>query len=155
LSESQDRSLEAAETLARKGVLLDDADYHTHWVLATVLRAKADFDGAHAAYARAYSLNANDADLVADFGAFHVYWGEPAEAVRRIEGAMRLNPLYPDWYLRVLGVACFGAGDYAKVVEVVRRARQPHAGLLRVLAAALAMLGQQGQAAAACAEVMK
>ncbi len=61
-SDSQDRSLETAEALARKGVLLDDADYRTHWVLAAVLRAKADFDGAHAAYARAYGLNANDAD---------------------------------------------------------------------------------------------
>ncbi len=154
-SDSQDRSLETAEALARKGVLLDDADYRTHWVLAAVLRAKGDFDGAHAAYARAHGLNANDADLAADFGTFHVYWGQPAEAVRRIEGAMRLNPLYPDWYLRVLGVACFGAGDYAKVVDVVRRARQPHAGLLRVLAAALAMLDQREQAAAATTEVMK
>jgi len=154
-SDSQDRSLETAEALARKGVLLDDADYRTHWVLAAVLRAKADFDGAHAAYERAYGLNANDADLAADFGAFHIYWGEPAEAVRRIESAMRLNPFYPDWYLRVLGVACFCAGNHAKVVDVVRRARQPHAGLLRVLAAALAMLGQREQAAAACAEVMK
>jgi hypothetical protein len=68
---------------------------------------------------------------------------------------MRLNPLYPDWYLRVLGMACFCTGDYAKAVDVVRRARQPHAGLLRMLAAALAMLGQRDQAAAACAEVMK
>src|SRR5262249_21344478 len=95
-SDSQDRSLRIAEELAHKGVALDDADYWTHWVLADVLGAKSDFSGALAAYERAYTLNPNDADLLADFGRFHVYLGRADEAIRRTEKAMRLNPFYPD-----------------------------------------------------------
>jgi TolB-like protein len=154
-SDSQSRSLETAEELARKGVRLDDADYRTHWVLATVLHAKSDFGGAAAAYERAYALNPNDADLLADFGGFHNYRGQPDEAIRRIENAIRLNPFYPDWYLRLLAFAYFCIGNHTKAIEIVHRARQPHAGLLRVLVAAHLMLGQREQAEAAGAEMIK
>lgn len=154
-SDSQDRSLVTAEDLARKSVRLDEADYRTHWVLATVLRAKSDFTGAKAAYERAFALNPNDADLAADFGGFHIYWGAPDEAIRRIESAMRINPFYPDWYLRILGLAYFCNGNYATAIDVAHKARQPHAGLLRVLVAAHTMLDQPEQAEAARIEMTK
>ena len=154
-SDSQDRSLEVAEELARKGVRLDDADYRTHWVLATVLHAKSDFGGAQAAYERAYALNPNDADLLADFGGFHNYLGRSDEAIRRIESAMRLNPFYPDWYLRLLAFAYFCVGNCAKAIDVVHKARQPHPGLLRELVAAHIMLDQREEAEAARVEMLK
>lgn len=154
-SDSQDQSLVTAEELARKGVRLDEADYRTHWVLATVLRAKSDFTGSKAAYERAFALNPNDADLVADFGGFHIYWGQPDEAIRRIESAMRINPFYPDWYLRILGLAYFCSGNYATAIDVAHKARQPHPGLLRVLVAAHTMLDQPEQAEAARIEMTK
>ena len=148
-SDSQDGSLRIAEDLAHKGVALDDADYCTHWVLADVLRAKSDFSGAQAAYERAYALNANDADLLADFGRLHVYLGRADESIRRVENAMRLNPFYPDWYLIPLAVAYWFTGDYQTVIDLVHKARQPNAGLLRVQAAAHIMLDQRDQAEAA------
>jgi len=154
-SDSQHRSLQIAEELAHKGIALDDADYWTHWVLADVLRAKSDFGGAQAAYERAYALNPNAADLLADFGSFHIYLGRPDESIRRIENAMRLNPFYPDWYLRLLAFAYFCIGNYTKVIDIVHRARQPHAGLLHLQAAAHIMLDQREQAKAARVEMMK
>ncbi len=154
-SDSQDRSLRIAEELAHKGIALDDADYWTHWVLADVLRAKSDFSGAQAAYERAYALNPNDADLLADFGRFHIYLGRADESIRRIEKAMRLNPFYPDWYLRLLAFAYFCIGNFTKAIDVVHKARQPHPGLLRLQAAAHIMLDQREQAEAARAEMMK
>jgi TolB-like protein len=154
-SDSQERSLRVAEDLAHKGVALDDADYWTHWALAAVLRAKADFGGAQAAYERAYALNPNAADLLADFGSFHVYLGRPDESIRRIENAMRLNPFYPDWYLLSLAVAYFLTGNHQKVIDLVHKARQSNPGLLRLQAAAHIMLDQREQAEAAVAEVMK
>ena len=111
--------------------------------------------GAQAAYERAYALNPNDADLAADFGAFHLYYGQPDEAIRRIESAMQLNPLYPDWYLRVLGLCYFCIGDYTKTIDVVHKARQPQPGLLRLLTAAHTMLDQVELAEAARAEMIK
>ncbi len=154
-SDSQDRSLHIAEDLAHKGVALDEADYWTHWAMAEVLRAKPDFGGAQAAYERAYALNPNDADLLADFGGFHVYLGRPDEAIRRMESAMRLNPYYPDWYLIFPALAHFCAGNYQKVIDLVHRARQPNASMFRELAAAHIMLDQRKQAEAARASVMK
>jgi TolB-like protein/DNA-binding SARP family transcriptional activator/predicted Zn-dependent protease len=154
-SESQDRSLQTAEDLAHKGVALDDADYWTHWALADVLRAKSDFSGAQAAYERSYALNPNDADLLADFGRLHIYLGRADESIRRIEKAMRLNPLYPDWYLIALGLAYFFTGNYQTIIDLVHKARQANPGLLRLLAAAHIMLDQQDQADVARAEVMR
>jgi TolB-like protein/DNA-binding SARP family transcriptional activator len=154
-SDSQDRSLQIAEDLAHKGVALDDADYWTHWALADVLRAKSDFSGAQAAYERAYALNPNDADLLADFGRLHIYLGRADESIRRIEKAMRLNPLYPDWYLIALGLAYFFTGNYQTIIDLVHKARQANAGLLRLLAAAHIILDQQDQADVARAEVMR
>jgi TolB-like protein/DNA-binding SARP family transcriptional activator len=132
-SDSHDRSLQIAEELAHKSVALDDADYWTHWVLADVLRAKSDFSGAQAAYERAYALNPNDADLLADFG--------------------RL--LHPDWYLIALGLAYFFTGNYQTIVDLVHKARQANPGLLRLLAAAHIKLEQRDQADVARAEVMR
>lgn len=154
-SDSQDRSLQIAEDLAHKGVALDDADYWTHWALADVLRAKSDFSGAQAAYERAYALNPNDADLLADFGRLHIYLGRADESIRRIEKAMRLNPLYPDWYLIALALAYFFAGNYQMIIDLVHKARQANPGLLRLLAAAHIMLDQRDQAEMARAEVMR
>ena len=154
-SDSQDRSLQTAEHLAHKGVALDDADYWTHWVLADVLRAKSDFSGAQAEYERAYALNPNDADLLADFGRLHIYLGRADESIRRIEKAMRLNPLYPDWYLIALGLAHFFTANYQTIIDLVHKARQANPGLLRLRAAAHIMLDQQDQADVARAEVMR
>jgi TolB-like protein/DNA-binding SARP family transcriptional activator/Flp pilus assembly protein TadD len=154
-SDSQDRSLRVAEDLAHTGVALDDSDYWTHWMLADVLCAKSDFSGALAAYERAYALNPNDADLLADFGRFYIYLGQADESIRRIEKAMRFNPFYPDWYLISLAFAYFCTGNYHKVIDLVHKARQPSPGLLRLEAAAHVMLDQREQAEAARAEVMK
>jgi TolB-like protein len=152
---SQEQSLAIAEELARKAIGLDDTDYRTHWVLGEVLQGKAEFDGAHAAYERAFALNPKDADLLVDYGDSHLYVGQPTQAIERIESAMRLNPFYPDWYLRLLGIAYFCHGDYQKVVDIMHKARQLHPALFRLLAAAHIMLDQPKQAEAARLEVMK
>jgi TolB-like protein/glucose/arabinose dehydrogenase/Flp pilus assembly protein TadD len=154
-SDSQDRSLQVAEDLAHRGVALDDADYWTHWVLADVLRAKSDFSGAQAAYERAYALNPNDADLLADFGRLHIYLGRADESIRRIEKAIRLNPLHPDWYLIALALANFFTGNYQTIIDLVHKARQANPGLLRLLVAAHIMLDQRDQADQARAEMMR
>ena len=154
-SDSQDQSLRIAEDLAHKGVALDDADYWTHWVLADVLYGKSDFSGAQAAYERAYTLNPNDADLLADFGRLHIYLGQADESIRRIEKARRLNPLYPDWYLIAVAFAYFFTGNYQTVIDLVHRARQPNPGLIRLRVVAHIMLDQRDQAEAARAELMR
>ena len=47
---------------------------------------------------RALSLNPNDADLIAEYGDTLTYWGTPQEAITELKRAMKINPLYPDWY---------------------------------------------------------
>jgi adenylate cyclase len=124
-------------------------------VLADVLRAKSDFTGAQAAYERAYALNPNDADLLADFGRLHIYLGQGDESIRRIENAMRLNPFFPDWYLIALAFAYFFTGNCQKVIDLVHKARQMNPGLLRLQVVAHIMLDQRDLAEAARAELMR
>jgi adenylate cyclase len=54
---------------------------------------------------RAIALNANDADSYASLGNTLVFAGRPAEGIKLIQKAMRLNPHYPPRYLNLLGLA--------------------------------------------------
>ena len=46
--------------------------------------------------------------------------GRPADAIRHIERAMRLCPLYPNFYRVVLGRACLLAGDLKRAIATLR-----------------------------------
>jgi adenylate cyclase len=56
--------------------------------------------------------------------------------------AMRLNPLYPEWYLWGLGVACFAAQRYQEAVDALERITQQNSESLAYLAASYAALGK-------------
>ena len=62
-------------------------------------------DAAIAEGERAVALNPNHADNTANLGCSYVMSGRPADAVACMRKAMRLSPVYPAWYLNVLGFA--------------------------------------------------
>ena len=68
-----------------------------------------------AAYGKAARLAPEHADLRALSGLALTFAERPAEAVREVKAAIRLNPLGPGWYLGMLGHAL----RYAEALETL------------------------------------
>lgn len=151
---TDEESLREAEIHARRAVALDPGDYANHWDLAFVYLNTRRFDLARESYARAKSLNPNDADLLAEMAETLVYAGESALALQQLGEAMRRNPFHPDWYRWVLSWALFNSDRPAEALSEITRMNQPpqHVDLLR--AAVLAQLEHQEEASAALARFL-
>ena len=73
---------------------------------------------------KAIGIDPNDADsYVALAGALSLA-GNPDDALRLIDKAMRLNPHFPPHYLYERGLAEFGVGNYAAAATALERAIQ-------------------------------
>jgi adenylate cyclase len=124
-----DSALELAEGYAHKSVALDPNDYMPHSFLAFCCLNARYFDIAITEYERAYELNPNDADLLADMSEALVYVGRHGEALERIERAVALNPHTPDWYRWDVAWARSFLKDYEKALTAAPAARRaPDAG---------------------------
>jgi Flp pilus assembly protein TadD len=63
-------------------------------------------------YEKALELNPNSADVLAEMADALVHMGRTADGVEKIAQAKRLNPICPDWYDWILGIAAFHDGRY-------------------------------------------
>jgi len=87
--------------------------------------------------------------------------GRPAEAIKVVEKAIRLNPQHPPYYLWTLGRTYFLTGRHEQAIEVYKealsRSRNPfhlltsHLGL----AAVYSETGREEEARSAAAEVLR
>ncbi len=89
---------------------------------------------------RALELNPNEADALCLIQDAYTFNGEPEKGVDSVRRAMRLNPIFPDWYRWHLGFALYCAHDYAGAVCELSQLKEI-AEPLRILAAAQARLG--------------
>jgi adenylate cyclase len=153
-SSDPEASLDAAVDLARRAVQLDQLDACGFAELGFAYLYKKLHDESLAAYARATTLNPNDADIIAEYADSLVYVGQPLQAIELLERAMRLNPYYPDWYLWYLADAYCCMERPADVIATVQRMRNPDEGR-RLLAASYAQLGMMDEARAQAREVMR
>ena len=97
---SQDpQALEQALAQVQQALALDDSLSTAHGILGVVYARKNQYDQAIAEGERAIALDPNNADSYADQANVLIFAGRPAEALRAIEQAMRLNPHYPAPYL--------------------------------------------------------
>jgi len=145
-TEDADHSLEITLEMALKAVALRPDDYFNHWALSQAYKKNRDFDRAMAEYERALELNSNDANLLADTVNFLVQIGKAEDGVAQIKLAMRINPLYPDWYPWNLGWAQYFAGDYEEALASLKRMSNLPNGARRTLAAILVRLGRVEEA---------
>lgn len=128
---------------AQKAVELDIADAGAHWVLGWVLaRIGKQLQTALAEYEQALSLNPNNADLLAQYGWTLPQLGRAEEGVESIEKAMRLNPVYPDWYRDALMYALYNARRYREAIAVGDMMKVRLLATHLVLAGSHAHLGQ-------------
>jgi adenylate cyclase len=153
-SPSPDESLDSAVALAQRSIDLDRLDAHGFSEHGFANLYKKRHDESLSDYRRALALNPNDADIIAEYADALVYAGDPAQAIKLIERAMRLNPYYPDWYLWYLADAQITLGQHAEVIATVQRMQNPDQGR-RMLAASYALLGMQKEAEEQARAVMR
>ena len=87
-------------------------DARGHAELGVACLYKRQHDASLAAYERAIDLNPNDADILAEMGDSLTNSDNADRALAVLNRAMRLNPLYPDWYLWKMGEDYFKLQRY-------------------------------------------
>src|SRR5262245_11328779 len=114
------QTLQRALALAQEAVALDDALPVAHSVLGFVYTQQQQFDRAFTEGERAITLDPNHADSYAFQAEVLSCSGQPEEALRLVEQAMRLNPRYPFFYGLQLGFAYNLTGRYAEAVAAMK-----------------------------------
>jgi tetratricopeptide (TPR) repeat protein len=153
--EAPDAVLADALSLASSAVDLDADDSRCQWILARIHRLGGNLEEAERHYRRALSLNPNDAIALASFARLRAAEGHWDEALDHLREAMRLNPYHPDWYWQVLAAILYSAGRYTDAAEVLGHATHRGFWSRCYLAASLAQVGRQEEAAAAIAEARR
>jgi Tfp pilus assembly protein PilF len=113
-------SLPKAKELAQKAIELDDSLAEAHTSLAVIL-SNWDWDwaGAEREYKRAIELNPNYPLAHGWYGGFLVTQGRIEEAVRELEIAQELDPLFPFPYM--LGTYLIFQQEYEKALEMLEK----------------------------------
>jgi adenylate cyclase len=114
------QTMERALALAQQALALNDSLPTAHSLLSIVYAQKQQYDQALAEGERAVALDPNDADSYAVQAEVLNFAGRPAEALRRMEQAMRLNPHYPPDYLFRLGWTYYLTGRYTEAVATLQ-----------------------------------
>jgi adenylate cyclase len=132
-------SSESARLNAEKAVALDDTDHLPHVTLGWVHHGCGEHEQAQMHFARATSINPNDADTMMNKAMVLALEGKSAAALEMAHFAIRLNPRHPDWYFAYLGGCYFRAHRYADAVMTWERAPDAVPEVRAILAAAYIM----------------
>jgi adenylate cyclase len=114
--------LKQAFELSQQAIALDDSLTSARVVLSDVYLWKKFHDKAIASIERAVNLNPNCADAIEQHGEILIWAGKPKEGIVLVRKAMRLNPIYPVWYLWNLGHAYFLSDQHEEAIEIFKRA---------------------------------
>ena len=107
--------------LGQKALALDESVPAAHELLGVVYARKQQYDQAIAEGERAVALSPNNVESYAGQATVLNWVGRPADALRAIKQALRLNPRYPAWYLIQLGSAYQGTGRYAEAIATYKQ----------------------------------
>jgi adenylate cyclase len=151
--DSPELALDKAVELAGEAIIRDNLDARGHSELGYASLYKRQHDASIAAFERAIELNPNDADILAEMGDSLTASDSPERAIELLRRAMRLNPLYPDWYLWNLGEAYFNLERYDDAIRTFTKMHDQSEGH-RLLAASHAWLGRMAEARYHAAQVL-
>ena len=138
-------ALDVAEHFAALAIEKGPEVPFAHWLAAVIAIWKRNLERAKQEAETALALNPNYALAYSTRGHVEVYAGDPMEAIRFIEQAIRLDPAYSHQYIHFLGSAYLVAGKYEEAAASFReRIRlSPETDLSRaLLASALGHLGE-------------
>ena len=151
------RSLEVAESLAKKAVGMDPSLPQVHFVTGQVALFQRRHLAAIEAAERAIAADHNYADAYALLAWTLNYAGRPDDALPTLERAMTLHPRPPASYLEILGEIRFAQGRYEEASSTFQRVLAINPSYTRARmwnAAALARAGSLGEAEWEAAELL-
>ena len=151
-------AFERAAQFARKALELDEGCADAHALLGYHYLLAGKHGEAIAEGERSVALNPNHADNAANLACSCAVADRPADAIPLLRKAMRLSPVYPTWYLNILGFAHYRLGQYDEAEQVLELAleREPAYTDCRLLvAAAHRARGRSGEARREAAEVLR
>jgi adenylate cyclase len=148
-------ALEMGLKHAQIAVALSPFDFEAYEELGLACLYSRQFDRSLQCYAKALSLNPNSPDLLADYADALAHIGRTAEAAELILQAKRLNPIHPDWYDWVLGVAAFHDSRYEEALAAFLRFSDPPPVLRRDIVATYVRLGRLDEARAVVREILR
>jgi adenylate cyclase len=149
-----DNALQTGLECARKCLELDSNDPLGRAMSAWALIGFQLWEEAEAELDRALARKPGDPDIMAEVGHGLYVIGRPEEGIPLLEEAVRLNPLYPDVYLRWLGIGYYRGERYREAARALSGARLEGWGH-GWLAAAYARLGDKPRAQAALAQFVE
>ncbi|MBA1144188.1 winged helix-turn-helix domain-containing protein [Mesorhizobium neociceri] len=140
---------------AECAVTLAPEEPRCHRVLAQAFLFARRFEAAEHHLQRSLQLNPYDADTIAQMGYLLTMRGRPLEALAAFDGAIRINPIHPDWYHADRAIALYSVGDYKAALVSMSKLPLKTPWRLTRLAACHAQLGDLGEAQRIMAEVKR
>jgi adenylate cyclase len=133
----EQRSLHRALELGQKANSLNPENPHAHFTIGIAALWLKDLGLAQREVKICLELDPNYSEGHAAMSMIQIYSGEPAKALDSLASAMRLDPLYRDIDLHLLGQAYFHQGLYPQAADALKRRliRKPESDISRVLLA--------------------
>ena len=119
-SSSRESSMSAALEAANKAIELQQLNPDSYMLLACVKFELAEFDEAVEVAQKGVSLSLNHAPNVALLATVLQRACEFQEADQQMRRAFRLSPIYPSWYLYILGICCFAIDKDDEAIKLFR-----------------------------------
>jgi len=119
-SHPKEAILSKAENAADKAIELEALSPDGFIVLSCVKYEQGSFNEAVDLGRKAISLAPNHAPNLALFAAALGRAGEYRECLMQVRRAIRLSPIYPAWYLHIVGSASFALEEYDEAVDAYR-----------------------------------
>src|SRR5712664_1059259 len=146
--------------LLRLALSIDRKDYMALSILGRETALSGDFDTAREMVDRAVALNPNSHHAWQQRGWTYQIAGQPEEAIRSFEHAVRLSPFDPFLFATFAGmsIAFIDLGRFDEAVSAAKKAlsqNQTFAASYRYLASALAHLGREPEAREAAAHLFE
>jgi TolB-like protein len=116
--ETQRRSYDFAESAEE----LDPDDPTVQVILGRIEQHRRHYDSAERHLRQALALAPNDAELIIQLATYFAFQGHRELGVQLAERALDLNPLCPAWRFPYAVVPHFAARNYARTLELLRKA---------------------------------
>ncbi len=125
--DSPSESLEKAIEMGRKALEIDNKYPDSFSLLGFAYNLKGETEEAIDMVEKGVALAPNHAFVLAISAALLRFSDRTDDSIRQIKRAMRLSPIYPAWYLMVLGSAYSLKGDLEQAVVTLRQSvkREP------------------------------